>query len=396
MALQLYSRSFWTPDGLAFANRPVQVFPYDQNVFAPLFADAAGTIPLPNPGHTTNGAGLLTFYAEVGQYWIHLDTETFLDDVGLSQEQSDWSTGVASGADLTPNAFVPTSMDLGPLVGYIVDVTGPVASPPVVTRVDYPGGTVPLDGAALVRTTTWWLMDAAQNVIQQATFPTQDQFRRFLVLGVSIFDTAAMALVEAQTLPTILAQPANQLTSIMNGLGPFVIDGNELSPNGANLQLNKSAGQLFARAFNYINTGVYTDNPHVTMSAALTPATLRRILRTSSFPTPPAVTTIDPANYDLNGVLTPVPGGPSVSTVQRVYLFAADTPSLRIAVQYGQTVYATPQLAVASIGAGNKFVPAPITRIGALIGYLAVTRSCTDLSDPAQATFVYSGKFATP
>ena len=44
----------------------------------------------------------------------------------------------------------------------------------------------------------------------------------------------------------------------------------------------------------------------------------------------------------------------------------------------------------------RQFMPAPVTQLGALIGYLAVTKSASDLSDPAQATFVYARKFSTP
>jgi hypothetical protein len=280
-------------------------------------------------------------------------------------------------------------------VGYIVDNTDPLSVAPSITRVDYPGASVPLDAPALSRTITYWLVDAAQNVLQQATYPTPDQFRTHLVIGGTVYDTGLGQVLEAQTLPTVLPQQANQLVDLMDAMGPFSINGNDISPMPG-LMFSKTAGQVFARAFNYVSGITYTDNPHLTLSPASAPTTFRRILQNATVPTPPPVTTIDPSHYDVGGVITPVPGGPDVSTVQRVYLFAANTTSLRVAVQYGQVVYPTLLDAYASVGGGTEFIPAPVTRLGALIGYIVTTRTAVDLSDPAQATFIHAGKFATP
>lgn len=394
MALALYDETFWFPTGAIAANVEARVFAEDTNTLVPLFADAAGTMPIANPT-STDGAGQLTFYAAVGQYWLHLDTEAFLIDVGLSQEQADLSTGVASGGNMDPSGSNPQAVDFSPLVGYIVDNTNELSIAPTVSRVDWPGGTGVLAGAALTRTITYWLLDATQTLIQQAAYPSPDQFRTHLVLGASVYDTVGGAVVETQTLPTILPQQAPQLVDLMDALGPFSLSGNRISPAGANLQINKTSGVLFARAFNYIVGATIGNNPHISVSPAQAPAVFRRILSTAMPATPAPVNTIDPANYDVGGVLTPVGGGANSSTIQRVYLFAANSGSLQLAVQYGQVVYGSLTAAVAAIASG-VFVPAPVTARGALIGYLAVIRTATNLSDPTQATFVHAGKFATP
>jgi hypothetical protein len=142
-------------------------------------------------------------------------------------------------------------------------------------------------------------------------------------------------------------------------------------------------------------TGVLSTNPHESPSPAQTPATFRRILRTASTPTPPPVTTIDPTRYDNNGILTLVPGGTNTSTIQRVWLFATNVTTAQIAVQYGQQTYGSLAAAVAAVGK-EPFTPAPVASVGALIGYIAMIRTATNLSDPAQATFIRAGKFATP
>lgn len=394
MALAQYSDVFWFPSGVLAASLPARVFPVSSNGLASLFADAAGTIPLTNPLNT-DAFGVLTFYATVGQYWIHLDTESFLVDVGMSEEQADLSTGVSTGGELSANVSNLKAVDISPLVGYIVDNTSLDPNAPSVIRVDYPGATVTLDAAAQLRSITYWMMDASQNVIQQATRPTNTQRRSNLTLGISVYDAAISQIIEVQTLQVALDQEANQLADLMDAMGPFNVTGNVISANGANLSINKSSGSLFARSFNRFFSGVLTDDPHVNASPAEVAASLRRITQTVFTPIPPIVTTIDPANYDVGGVITPVGGGSGTSTIQRVWLFVANTTAARISIQYGQRTYGSLATAISSVGA-EPFVRHPATSDAAFIGYIVVTRTATNLTDPTQATLIPAGRFASP
>lgn len=392
MALEQYSDQFWFKTGSLAANVPAYIFAQNSSIPAVIYRDAAGTIQAPNP-LPTDLTGTLTFYALVGEYWIHISDQTFQVNVGLSQEQADLSTGIASGGEL--DVAGAQSVLIHPLVGYVVDNSSVTSVKPNIVKIDYAGATVSLSGASLTRTITWWLLDSAKNVIQQSNRPTATQRRTHLILGASIFDINTLILIEVQTLPVILPQLDNQFVDLVDALGPFSITGNIVSANGANLSINKTAGTLFARAFNLFVNGVVNDDPHVSSSAAQTPVTLRRITQLPQITTPPLVTTLDPTNYDVGGVITPVGGGANSSTIQRVWLFAANTVSLQIAVQYGQTVYNSLAAATAAIGAGT-FIPAPVTSDAALIGFISLTRTATDLSNPTQATFVHAGKFATP
>jgi len=394
MALALYSETYWYPSGILAASIPATVFPRGSSVPAQLWQDAAGTIPLPNPLNTSL-TGVLTFYASVGEYWVHIDEETFPINVGMSQEQADLSTGIASGGNIRPNGLNPIAVDIDPFIGYIsfVNQIGPQS--PTIVKVDFPGATVQLDAAAQARGITWWLVDGFGNIFQQATIPTNEQFRQYIVLGASFLDTSLGQIAQTQSLPVILPQLANQFNDLLIALGSFSISGNIISANGANLSINKSSGTIFARSFNHYTNGFLTDNPHVADSPALTVAPFRRALRGILPPATPISTTIDPANYDLNGVLTPVGGGANNSTLQRIYLFASEDANNRLVVQYGQTVFSSLVNAVNAVGSGT-YVPSQVAATGALIGYLAVTRTATNLSDPAQAVFINAGKFATP
>lgn len=392
MALAQYTDTFWFPNGTLAANIAARVFPKASSVPAALWADAAGTVPLPQP-LGTSGGGVLTFWAESGEYWVHLDTETFGVTVGMSQAQAGLSTGVASGGELTANVGDPTMLDIGPVDGYIVDYLAGTQAEPVITRVKAAAQTVALDAAALLRTVTWWLIDATGAVIQQEAKPGNAQRRTHLVLGVTAF--AAGTIFVDQSLPVVLPQTANQLADLMDALGPFTITGNIITANGANLMINQSAGTLFSRAFNHFAGQVLTNDPHVNPVPAQTPAQFRYSNQSTTVFSG-LTSTVDVANYDNAGVVTPVGGGNNSSTVQRVWLFASNTVDARMVIQYGQTVHASLAAATNAIGSGTYTVTPAIVGNGALIAYIAATRTATNLSDPTQATIVTAGKFATP
>lgn len=398
MALAQYSDLFWFPSGALAVGVAARVFPLSSNILAPLFADAAGTIPLANPV-TTDGTGTVTFWAEEGEYWLHIDSETFRIRVGdepvdptTELAAATLSTGVLAGGDISVNAGNPAAIDIAPLVGYVTDfLTDPFN--PIVRRVDYPGGTVEMDAGALTRTVTVWLMDADQNIIQQATPSTNAQKRTHLLLGFTAQE--AGVIIVDQSLPVILQQPANQLADLMASLGPFSITGNQVTPNGANLMINQSAGTMFAPAFNHFVGPVQTNDPHVSTTQAQTPAQFRHVTRTST-DFGPLENLLDVGHYDNAGVVTPIGGGAGSSTIHRVYLFPNNDPTQQLVMHYGQTVYSSLAAAVDRVGAGLNFQLNPLMRAGALICYIVATRTATDLSNTAQAVFVHAGKFATP
>jgi hypothetical protein len=309
---------------------------------------------------------------------------------GVNSDQGGLTTGIIVGGDISPNVGDPSSIDINPFRGLIVDyLTDPDNA--IVTLVTNPAViTVAMDAGALARTVTWWLIDADLNVTQQATTPTPVQRRETIVLGVT---TQVGGQIDVdQTVQVIIQQPINQLYDFMDAVGAFNLSGNEITPNGVNLMLDHAAGQVFSRGWNQFQGATNTNNPHISPTQAQAPATLTYVLRNTTV-VPAPVANVDPANYDLNGVLTAVGGSTNNATIQRVWLFPTKDDEDQIIIQYGQTVYSSLTAAVAAISTASHVVNPFLPTFGVLLGFLCVRRNATNLSDPLQAQFVPAAKF---
>ena len=390
MALQRYSDTYWYPSGQLAGNVAANVFPLNSNVPAPLFADGAGTIPLPNPTRTS-ATGVLTFWAEAGEHWVFIRNQAFQVPVGLSQEQADLSTGTANGGNISVNLTNPKALDIEPLVGYVVNQPLSGATPSLV-MVKSPQRTEALTPASEGRILTWWLMDALGVVSQQGTFPTPSQIRFNLVLGMTAYDGGSGSIVFHQNIPITLNQPIAASAVLMDSLGPFSISGNSVDPLAGTMSFAKTAGTIFARGFNFVNN---TNEPNIANSPGQNPAQFAYITQ-NAFSTGPLVTSVDAGQYDVGGVVTPVPA-PNLWTIQRVWCLPVDDAiQLQIRVQYGQNTYASQAEAINAIG-NTDFVPQyDSSTFGCLLAHIVVRADATDLNDPTQADVQRAGKFSAP
>lgn len=397
MALAQFTRQFWFPSGVLAANLPARIFPLNSNALAILYTDGTGAVQLPNPV-TTDINGTVTFWAEEGEYWIHIDDEVFRFSVGspdidlFEVVSHTMSTGVIYGGKLSVNAGNPSAVDITAMTGYVVDeATTP--DTPIVTRVTTPAQTVVMDAGSLARTVTWWLINSAGAVIQQGTVPTRLQSRTHLRLGVTT-QFGGVIVVNLSN-PVTVSQPAASTADLMDSLGPFSIQGNQITPNGVNLSVNHSGGTLFSRAFNtYIGAALSRDPNVITSPAAA--ATQFRYITASALTFGPLVNTIDVANFDNGGVITPIGGGAGQSSIHRMWLFGTGDASTQMAIQYGQATYSSLTAAIDALGQTGHVVNPLIVGNGALIAYVIATRTATNLSDTSQARIFSASKFATP
>jgi len=413
VAIAQYTDTFWFPNGTLAAGVVARVFNHSTNTLATLWQDAAGTIPQANP-LTTSAAGVITFWANEGSYWLHLDTESFEItvppstggpfmpltggtmtgpismtgggiDVDVQQGISAvLSTGVISGGQVAVNAGNPGLLDISAVVGYVVDYISNPLNPSVI-RVSAPAQTVAL--ADVVNTVSYWLMDSTGAIIQQNAEPTNTQRRSQILLATTA--QSGGTIFEAVSIPVILPQTTNQLADLINSLGSFPISGNTISANGANLSINTTGGTLFVQSWNY---GSNPADPNIKTTAAASPAQFRRGAQsTTSFGAP--VSVLDVANYDNAGVLTPIGGGVNSATIQRVYAFPSNAQPDQMVILYGQAIYSSLTNALAQFATEPFVVNPTVAANGTLVALIAVIRSATDLSDTTQARFIQVGKF---
>ena len=113
----------------------------------------------------------------------------------------------------------------------------------------------------------------------------------------------------------------------IEAIGALNLTGNKYTANGANLQLNKSAGLIFKLGSNFANDW---KNPHELAQTAGTSLTFR--YRTQNGTEGSDRINLDPALYDLSNVLTAVPN--NKFTIQTVTMFQSGVTR----IQYGQNV----------------------------------------------------------
>ena len=289
------------------------------------------------------------------------------------------STGVYSFAGVTLASS--TTFNVGAAKGFIVDNTTNLSFPTVI-EVNYAGATGLTDPNINTSTETYILLDSSATLILQPTYPTPQQRRQNIFLG-KLGHPDKLVFLNAFSQPDVFLSPLSQLRDVWTPIN-LINSGVYPSPNGANLQFNTSAGTLYGLGINFSNDPLA---PSTFSFTAQSPTTFR--YRTQIGGTSGNITTIDPTNYDLGGVITAISGTGGNSTNQRIY--ALQNGQVRI--QYGQQVYNSLTEAIAGIQT-ETFITFPNFLDNAiLIGILSITKNCTDLTNTNRARILLVSKF---
>jgi hypothetical protein len=289
------------------------------------------------------------------------------------------STGVFQFSGLSITAPSATTFNVGAVEGWIIDnITSP--SNPTIKLIIYPGSTGNTALYVSSATETYILLTSGLTITQQTTFPTPQQRRQNLYLG-KFGHGNRQFLINAFNEPDSALSPVSQLRDMFTAV-KLINGGVIASANGANLNINTSAGILYGLGIGYITNKL---NPNTLTINGQSPATFQ--YRTSTGGTASNTTLIEPGFYDNNGVRTAISG--TKATNQRIYLLQNG----QIRVQYGQTEYN--QLAAAVAALQNEvFVTFPNFRDnGILIGILSVLSNASVLNDTSKAQFFSVSKF---
>jgi hypothetical protein len=288
------------------------------------------------------------------------------------------STGVFTYGGITLSTG--NTFNIGPTQGWIVDNTSDVLNPDTM-YINYSGQTGLTTPYMTAYTSTYILLNTATTITLLHDFPTPQQRRQNIYLG-KLGHGTRTNLINAFNEPDFDISPLSQLRDMFTPI-KIMNAGVITSPNGANMTFNSSAGIIYG--FGVGSSDVL--NPNSLNISGNTPVTFQ--YRTQTGGTGTNRTTIDPANYDLNGVLTAIGAPAKRATNQRIYLLQNG----QFRIQYGQTIYTDLATAV-SAAQTETFTTFPNFRDnGIIVGILSTRSDTTNLSDTAYAKFLYVSKF---
>jgi len=224
-------------------------------------------------------------------------------------------------------------------------------------------------------------INSSGTVIQQTSPFSPTDSRDIVVLGVLVHVNLTV-LDAVNNEQHIGYNVMSSLYDAMESIGFFNINGNIFSPNGANLNIDKSQGVMFKMGSNYDTD---TNNPHQRPLAALSPATFQ--YRFSDGSNGVTGTNIDPDNLDDGaGGLTAV--GNNQWSIQRIYVFTSNN----VKIQRGVDDFATLDAAIAGIATEPYVTEPSIAANGLLRGWLIVKKGATVLNG-SDAEFLSAPKF---
>lgn len=291
---------------------------------------------------------------------------------GISPSES---TGLLTGGILSTGTAA-TEYSISDGTGHVIDADG------TKTEVSWTGKSDITPVALLTHNISFVGITAAGAVVESVTAFTNIQNRTIISLGVAVHvnRTTVDAVNNEQH---IAYNTNNQLNDLTQAIGFFNISGNVISSNGANLNIDKSAGDMYGVGVNYNNN---IDDPNALTLAILTAVSFQ--YRFSDGSNGVTGIAIDPDNIDDGaGGLTALSN--NKWAIQRVYSFTSNN----VKIQRGQTIFNTSDEAIAGI-TSSPFVTEPsIAANGLLRGFIVIKKGATDLSDTGEAIFIEATRF---
>jgi hypothetical protein len=335
-----------------------------------------------------------TMWNNAGRFMQGAETLAYVSDVSSSvasvtnRVQTLEVTGLLSGGIMTINAN-PALFDVAAGTGQIVDHS---TNPPTKTTVSWSATTgITVTNIATSQLTNIFINNVGA-VVQQTAAPTSDQRRTNIFLGRLLHqnNTTINNIISQYQMTYGLGM---DMMTFFDLFGPIKATGNNWTANGANLNVNKSAGTSWLFGANYTTSRVQAS---ITTDPAATAATFSYVYRNpgdpQGFSVLPATTVIDPNQWDDgSGTLQALTG--NQYSVQRIFLIPDGiTPTYRIA--FGQAVYANKADAIAGISTENWSFPVTIN-VAVLCTFLVVKRNTAALNVLADAEFRQAGRFGT-
>ena len=299
-------------------------------------------------------------------------------------------TGLLYGGLISVNAGNTGQVDISAGAGIVVTPGASLTAYPipVVTPVTWATKTgVTLSGLTS-SDETWLAIDSSGNLVQSANSFTDAQYQSQIPLGAALhLSRTYIQLVKGY--PHVSYAQPDQFDPFIRAFGNLKLSGHEVSANGANLQVNRSAGKAYALGRNYKND---PNNPNIVTDTSAAPTTtIYHFYRNGSGA---FTTTIDgaiiPGSLD-NGTGTLGTVTPAKFSIQRLF-YLPDQPTL-LGVYYGRQEYNSISDALANIPFEEFSESESTATQGIFCGWLIVRGNATALNDTATAKFVNAGLF---
>lgn len=296
----------------------------------------------------------------------------------LTNRKAYLSTGLLKNGALLANVDL-TKFDITAGIGIISNFDDP--ENPVSTIINFPAFTGVTPTYLLTGNITYVAINSVPAVVMQSTPFTDIQRRDLIELGAVIHSNLTTINV-INNISSPSNAGTNQLHDLMDFIGALNLTGNKYSPNGANLQLNKSAGVIGKRGVNFVNNW---KDPHRLAQSAGTALTFR--YRTQNGTEGTDRINLDPALYDLNNVLTAVPN--NKFTIQTVVMFQSGLTR----ILYGQNTYDDLPTAKAAVFTRAFNVESNSQENGIIRAYVIMRNTTTSLQNPVDADILEAQKF---
>lgn len=333
----------------------------------------------------SNGSGEWFIISGASSTVPTTDPSTTLNINGVSQDLSanrEWRTAQADTGVLTFSGLATnssTTINIGAATGYVVD-NETTPSVPVSAYVSYAGATnvtVTTIGSGIG---TYVMLSSVGVISFQNTFPTPAERKAKIWLGKVAHPSGSITAVINE--PDYITSPMGLARDICQAFG-FINNGVYPTFNGANLNLNIVGGTITGDGINFVSNRA---NPNILTIAS--GSSISFMPRTQTGAGGGGVTSIISGSYDVGGVVTAVGGGSGSSTIQYIYT----VPGQGYIVTYGQTVYATLDLAKSAVGKESPVIFPNLVGNAILIGALAVNKNATALNNTTQAQFYLASK----
>lgn len=366
--------------GAAFTNKPTPIL--------------LGLDGLPDVTLTPDGSPASLIHSEKELLSYDKTTERWIDrkipDAGLLACSTGLMTGgevqlgTLSGSPATTTLFTVTAG-----AGVIVDNYTDPGNPTYIS-VSWSAFTDVVVTSLAVADKTFVGIDSAGALVQQTTKFTNEQYRDSIHLG-RVGHSNRTNVTGVRSNPHAAFDVNVRLGDLAEAIGAFNVTGNIYGANGANLNLDKTAGESYHLGNNFQTT---KKSPDITEDALGTALSFRYSYRDGSggYALQGETTTVDSNFYD-----NAAGGSPPVLTAMptnqwQVQVIKHFPGGIGHHIEYGQTIYGTKAAAIAAIPDVNH-VHNPAFSEGIIRGYMVVAEGATDLSNLAEAEFLEAGRF---